>query len=59
MSMNWHRSKRSVTFRYVFGRVQAEDKELRLVNSMWHMLTKEDGNAQILADIVAWTDARV
>lgn len=35
------------------------DKELRLVNGFWHVLTKEDGNGALLAEALAWMDARL
>lgn len=38
--------------------LQSADKQLRLVNDMWHILTKEPGNEKLLAEIVAWVLAR-
>ncbi|GBF91155.1 hypothetical protein Rsub_04824 [Raphidocelis subcapitata] len=37
---------------------KVEDKTLRLVNSMWHVLTREPGNEALLAEAIAWMDAR-
>lgn len=34
--------------------LQSEDKTLRLVNQMWHVLVKEDGNEQVRDTMVEW-----
>jgi hypothetical protein len=38
---------------------QSEDKTLKLVNHMWHTLIKEEGNKELLQDIIYWLDQRV
>ncbi len=38
--------------------VQSTDKQLCLVNHMWHVLGKEPGNDKVLADIIDWVLAR-
>ena len=38
---------------------KTEDKALRLVNSFWHVLTKETGNGALLSEALAWMDARL
>lgn len=42
----------------LYARAKSADKTLKLVNQMWHVLTREDGNEQVLADIMAWMDER-
>lgn len=42
----------------LYLRAASADKTLRLVNSMWHMLVKEPGNEDVLAEIVEWLQAR-
>ncbi len=37
---------------------QSADKQLRLVNDMWHILGKEPGNEKVLAEVVEWVLAR-
>ena len=37
---------------------QSKDKTLKLVNHMWHTLIKEEGNVELLQDIVQWLDQR-
>lgn len=44
---------------HLLASVQVEDKTLRLVNSFWHVLTKETGNEALLAEALAWMDARL
>lgn len=39
-------------------RAQVKDKTLRLVNNMWHILTKEDGNEGILSEALDWMGRR-
>jgi acylglycerol lipase len=38
---------------------KADDKQLRLVNGFWHILTKEEGNGALLAEAIAWMEARL
>ncbi len=38
--------------------MQSPDKQLQLVNSMWHVLTKEPGNEAVLAEAIEWILAR-
>ena len=40
-------------------RLQSEDKTLKLVNNMWHGLVKEDGNRELLQEIIQWMETRV
>lgn len=39
-------------------RLQSEDKALRNVNHMWHVLVAEDGNEKICAELVQWMRQR-
>ncbi len=39
--------------------VQSKDKQLKLVDNMWHILTKEPGNEVILECCINWLEARV
>jgi esterase/lipase len=39
--------------------VQSEDKALRLVNHMWHIMVREEGNEKINAEIAEWVLKRV
>lgn len=34
--------------------MQSEDKTLRLVNHMWHILVREQGNEKINSEIADW-----
>jgi hypothetical protein len=43
----------------LFSLAKVEDKQLRLVNDFWHLLTKEPGNEVVLTEALAWMDARV
>lgn len=43
----------------LYLRAKSADKTLRLVNHMWHVLVKEEGNERILNDIIEWIHARV
>lgn len=38
---------------------QSPDKTLQLVNEMWHVLTKEEGNRQLLCQIISWLSQRL
>lgn len=38
----------------LYMKSSAKDKTLRLVNSMWHILVKEEGNREILKEIADW-----
>jgi hypothetical protein len=38
--------------------MQSADKQLRLVNHMWHVLIRETGHEKIHAEIVDWVLAR-
>ena len=38
----------------LYMKSSAKDKALRLVNSMWHVLVKEEGNREILKEIAEW-----
>ena len=37
---------------------ESEDKILRILEGRWHILTKEPGNEEVLAEIVEWCDKR-
>jgi hypothetical protein len=37
---------------------QSEDKALRLVNHMWHIMVREEGNEKINSEIADWVLAR-
>ena len=39
--------------------LQSADKTLRLVNSMWHILVKEQGNEKVCSEIADWIEARI
>lgn len=38
----------------LYLRAQSEDKALRLVNHMWHIMVREEGNEKINAEIAEW-----
>lgn len=38
----------------MFLSLQTEDKTLKLVDNFWHVLTKEPGNEELLADCMTW-----
>lgn len=38
--------------------LQSEDKALRLVNHMWHIMVREEGNEKINSEIADWVLAR-
>ena len=42
----------------LYAKARSSDKTLRLVNHMWHILTKEPGSDDILGEITAWLHAR-
>lgn len=43
----------------LFERSQAEDKTLISMDKMWHSLTCEPGNQEVLQKILEWTNQRV
>mmetsp|Transcript_36610 Transcript_36610/g.108055 ORF Transcript_36610/g.108055 Transcript_36610/m.108055 type:complete len:335 (-) Transcript_36610:197-1201(-) len=42
----------------LFKRASSTDKTFEAVDSMWHILTKEPGNEDVLAKALAWFNAR-
>lgn len=44
--------------RMLIDRSKSEDKALRNVNHMWHVLVAEDGNEKICAELVQWMRQR-
>eukprot|EP00955_Chlamydomonas_euryale_P111652 366082-Chlamydomonas_euryale.AAC.20 len=45
--------------RALYTHASSEDKTLRLVNHMWHILAKEPGNEKVLAEVTGWFDAHL
>lgn len=43
----------------LYKEASSKDKQLRLVNNMWHFLTKEPGNEQVLSEAIQWLNAHV
>ncbi|CAG9464805.1 unnamed protein product [Pedinophyceae sp. YPF-701] len=43
----------------LYHRAATKDKTLRLMNNMWHVLTKEEGSTMLLESVVRWYDDRV
>ena len=38
----------------LYAEAQSDDKTIRFVNSMWHVLVKEPGNEEVLQTLVQW-----
>ena len=38
----------------LYQRASSTDKTLRLVNHMWHVLVREDGNEKVCAAVGEW-----
>lgn len=43
----------------LYQRAKVADKTLRLVNSFWHVLTKESGNEALLSEALSWLNDRL
>mmetsp|Transcript_28713 Transcript_28713/g.80827 ORF Transcript_28713/g.80827 Transcript_28713/m.80827 type:complete len:332 (-) Transcript_28713:169-1164(-) len=45
--------------RALYSKSVAQNKTLTSVDHMWHYLTKEEGNRDVLRSIISWTDGRL
>lgn len=43
----------------LYREARGDDKTIRLVNHMWHVLVKEDGNEILQEELIAWVKTRL
>lgn len=44
--------------KHLYSRATSKDKQMVLINQMWHIITKEPGNEDVLKQILTWINDR-